>query len=110
MSSPSSSVSPSVLGFLGDAISYIPQGAPFAYLVATVLVGLGLTIASLIPASRPEQIADNSPPSASPTIEPEIASVGRITGMVDCCWADSSLQGSGGRVSAWAASMPWPPA
>ena len=61
-----------------------------------MLVSLGLAIASLIPASRPEQLADNSPPSASPTIEPEIESVGRITGMVDCRWAESSVQAGGG--------------
>ena len=57
---------------------------PLAYLVATVMTGLGLLIGSLIHVSHPEQVARNSVPAV--VVEPKAEIVGRITGMVDCKW------------------------
>ena len=74
---------------LHNTLGYFSDGMPLAYLIATVLTGLGLLIGSLIPVSHPEQIARNSvPPSV--VVEPKVDYVGRITGMVDCKRAGDS--------------------
>ena len=65
-----------------------PEGMPLAYLVATVVTGLGLLIASHVYVSRPEQVARTSVPAA--VVEPKAEMVGRITGMVDCKWNGGS--------------------
>ena len=66
--------------------SFLSKGMPLAYLVATVVTGLGILIASHVYVSRPEQVARSSVPA----IVAEPASVGRITGMVDCKWNGGS--------------------
>ena len=71
---------------LHGTVGYFPEGMPLAYLVATVMTGLGLLIGSLIPVSHPEQVARQSAPLPSP-LSPLPSVVGRITGMVDCKWA-----------------------
>ena len=99
-------VSPS-LGFLGSAfhgtVGYFSQEVPFACLIATVLCGLGLLIGSLITVSRDVEIARESvPPVAEPPAFEKIEYVGRITGTVDCRWAE----GLGFRVQeSWAANL-----
>ena len=55
---------------------------PLAYLIATVVTGLGLLIGSHIYVSYPVQVARISVPSV--VAEPKAVYVGRITGMVDC--------------------------
>ena len=69
-------------------IGYFSEGMPLAYLMATVITGLGLLIGSLIHVSSPEQVARNSVPSV--VVEPKADMVGRITGMVDCKWAGTA--------------------
>ena len=70
---------------------------PLAYLLATVITGLGLLIGSLIHVSHPEQIARNS---VTPVVVEPKAFVGRITGMVDCKWEKegSGIRGQGVRI------------
>ena len=85
------------LAFLGGSIShstvgYTPQAWSLAYLAAAVLLGIGLLIGSLIHVSRLEQVANNSLPSAPPVPDAKVESVGRITGMVDCVWADRTTE------------------
>ena len=93
-----SSVRPVVspLGFLTTTlhatIGSFPEGMPLAYLIATVVTGLGLLIGSLIHVSEPEQIAHTSVPVIA---GPKAEYVGRITEMVDCHWENEA--GGGGR-------------
>ena len=68
-----------------NTLAYFSDGMPLAYLLATVITGLGLLIGSLIPASHPEQVALVSSLVVEPTL------VGRITGMVDCKIGDSRV-------------------
>ena len=79
-------------GFLAatfhGAVGYFSSGWSVAYLVATAIFGVGLLIGSLMPVSRPQQIARQSVPLPSPA-HPFPSSVGRITGMVDCRWMEN---------------------
>ena len=68
-------------------IGFFSQELPFSLLIAAVLTGLGLWIASLVYVSSPEKIAKNSLPTAT-IVDPTMEVVGKITGMVDCNWAD----------------------
>ena len=61
---------------------YFAEGMPLAYLLATVITGLGLLIGSLVPVSHPEQVARSAAPAS--VVEPKAELVGRITGTVDC--------------------------
>ena len=95
--------SPPVLGFLGNTIhgtvSYFSSGWPVAYLVATVIFGIGLLIGSIVPVSQPAQVARQSSVPNRVVAEPKTELVGRITGMVDCRFdqrseiSDSKTQG-----------------
>ena len=63
---------------------------PLAYLIATVVTGLGLLVGSVIHVAGPTEVARQSaslpsPHSALPSV------VGRITGMVDCKWEKKGL-------------------
>ena len=76
---------------LHDTIGYFPEGMPLAYLIATVITGLGVLIASHVYMSRPEQVARQSAPLPSPS-PPLPSVVGRITGMADCQWKKGGLE------------------
>jgi hypothetical protein len=85
-----SSVSPpSFTPFLSNTFhgtaGWFSSGWPVAYLIATVVVGIGMLIGSLVHVSDLPQVARQSapPPSFLPSV------VGRITGMVDCQWVQS---------------------
>jgi hypothetical protein len=60
-----------------------------AYLIATVVVGIGLWIGSITPAFYPQQIAKRSSSTRGieSVLEPQVASVGRATAIADCQWA-----------------------
>ena len=75
---------------LHATVNYFSPGWPLAYLVGTVIVAIGLLIGSLIPVSQPVQVAAHSALPSRLIPEPEEELVGRITGMVDCKWADPS--------------------
>ena len=81
-------------GFLGNAlhgtVGYFSSGWPVAYLIATVIFGVGLLIGSHIYVSQPEQVARQSSLPSRMDAEAKIEPVGRITGMVDCAWEQSS--------------------
>jgi hypothetical protein len=98
----SPALSPRLLdGLWRGSVGYSSSGWPVAYLLATVILGMGLLIGSLVPAFRPQQIAKQSVPLPSPLASrPSV--VGRITGMVDCVWqpgAEVRGQGPGEAVS-----------
>ena len=58
---------------LHGTLGYFPEGMPLAYLLATVMTGLGLLIGSLVHVSRPEQVASQFV-CASVVAEPNIGS------------------------------------
>ncbi len=80
--------------FLGSAIhgmiGYLPEGMPFACLVATIVLGVGILAASLIHVSHAVNNAEQMPSVVKNTLTPtsKTEKVGQITGMVDCQWAD----------------------
>jgi hypothetical protein len=87
-------VAPSLLPLfsttLSDPVAYF-SGWPVAYVVATVLLAAGLIAAHLTPKSYPVQTVQRSLPTRGRSLPgPEMQSVGRITGMVDCRFAAGS--------------------
>ncbi|MBE3038338.1 MAG: hypothetical protein IMZ62_05960, partial [Chloroflexi bacterium] len=71
-------------------------------MIALLVIGVGLLIARAWNLPSSPEIAQFSLPPAEVVIEPEIAYVGRITGMVDC----RLEEGSGFRVQgSWAANQ-----
>ena len=92
---PASKAAFPVLSVLDNAVhgtaGYLAQGWPLSYLVALLIVGVGLTIGSLVHVSLPDAIANRSfsgVHSSSPSVNAEALArtkaVGWITGMVDC--------------------------
>ena len=82
-----------------DPVGHFSSGWPVAYLIATVIFGVALTIAALVHVSHPGQQKQFATQSANPqSLIPNPSTVvGRITGMVDCVWEGSGhrVQGSG---------------
>ena len=76
---------------LHGTVGYFSSGWPVAYLVATVIFGIGLLIGSLVPVSQPAQVARQSSVPSRAVAEPKTELVGRITGMVDCKWAGAAF-------------------
>ena len=76
---------------LHGTFGYFSSGWPVAYLIATVIFGLGLLIGSVVHVSEPAQVARQSSVPSRVDAEPKMESVGRITGMVDCKWAGAAL-------------------
>jgi hypothetical protein len=64
-------------------VGFFSSDWSLAYLVATLIFGIGLLIGSVVYVSHPTQVARDSSPSA---VAPKIEFVGRITGMVGCKW------------------------
>jgi hypothetical protein len=65
---------------------------PVAYLIASVIFAIGLVIGGMIHVSQSTQNPNRSPSVATqglPEPSPQMDSVGRITGMVDCAWEGS---------------------
>jgi hypothetical protein len=90
--------SPPIRSMLG----FFSASWPMAYLVATVIVGLGIAIAGVVCVSDPTYIATHPQPviKQQRTVGLTEELVGRITGMVDCQWVDGSMAAiNGQRVS-----------
>ena len=88
-------VAPSRFSFhsFQDAFGYVSTGWPIAYLIATFVVSVGITIAAVTHISDPGKPAKTSA-TASDTPAPDLPSpavsvVGRITGMSDCVFENS---------------------
>jgi hypothetical protein len=73
-----------------SSVGFFSSGWPMAYLVATVIVGLGIAIAGVVCVSPPTDIAGHPQPTIAQqrTVVQKAEIVGRITGMVDCKWDD----------------------
>ena len=66
---------------------------PMAYLIATVVMAIGLTIAAVTRVSQPDGTfvqssgsPERNPKSPSLNYSPKATIVGRISGLVDCAW------------------------
>jgi hypothetical protein len=99
---PSLSADRPIVAFLDaegpGTVWYFSSGWPVAYLVATVIVGLGLLVGALVHVSTPVQVVHKSIPNPSilaPSPSPQ-PFVGRITGMVDCQWSDPATEAFNG--------------
>ena len=87
------SLAPAVPGNLWHgAVGYFSSGWPLAYLIATVVFGIGLLVGSHVYVSQPAQVARQSVPLPS-SLSPVPLVVGRITAMVDCQWVRSPEPG-----------------
>jgi hypothetical protein len=94
---PPAAVVPLVSAALPSTFGYLSSGWPVAYLVATVVLGIGLAIAAITHVSQPVQIVQRHLPSTfgrgaggegGRTADAVQSSViGQITGMVDCNFA-----------------------
>jgi hypothetical protein len=75
-----------------NTLGYFSSGWPVAYLVATVIFGIGLAIGAYTYVSHPGKsvVSRSNPESLIPNPSPKAPSVGQITGMDDCQWADSN--------------------
>lgn len=78
-------------GVWPSTVCFFSQGMPLAYLLAAVICGIGFLVGSLVHVSTPVQVVREAVPS--PSLPAQRSStgmqfVGRITGMVDCRWAD----------------------
>jgi hypothetical protein len=73
-------------GIWPSATGYFSSGWPVAYMVAMVVFGIGLAIGALVHVSQPLYVAAKGPLILN---APKMESVGRITGAVDCVWADA---------------------
>ena len=74
--------------------TYLTSGWPMAYLVATIIVGIGVAIAGIVCVSQPMHITAHSRPvtQKQQAVAPKTEIVGRITGMVDCRWVDRNTK------------------
>ena len=72
--------------------SYLPESWLVAYLIATVIFGIAGLIGAFTYVSHHTQVAERLPGFTRKHVatEPQMESVGQITGMVDCQWADKS--------------------
>ena len=80
-------------GHFSRATGYL-VGWPVAYLAATVIFGIGLLIGTIAHVSQPVQTVIQSLPGTKHHLSPALTvkSVGQITGMVDCRWADPATE------------------
>lgn len=81
---------------------FAPGGMLFSYGVSAMVVAVGLLVAWTATISQHhemiardaavETIAETKPADAASEPEPEMRFVGRITGMIDCHWADPATE------------------
>jgi hypothetical protein len=82
------------LSYFGSAIQNtfapISSGWPMAYLIATLVVGIGMLVGAFTYISQPVHVANRIRPAIQESTTPfqtrERVTVGRITGMADCRW------------------------
>ena len=83
-------------GFLSlpATLGYLSSGWPMAYLVAMVIMGIGLAVMAVVHVSHPMKIATHSQSvmEQQRTVAPKAEIVGRITGIIDCKWDDPDTQ------------------
>ncbi len=79
--------SPSLLGSMwSSSLAYVSSGWPVAYLIATLIFGLGVLVGSFVYVSQPATIAGRHHVRPSSPSTP--SAVGRVVNMVDCEWQE----------------------
>ena len=71
-------------GFPATA-GYLSSGWPMAYLIASVVVGIGIAIASVTHVSDPGLVVQKTDSLPAP-LSHALSVVGRVTSMIDCVW------------------------
>lgn len=73
---------------LHGTFGYLSSGWPMAYLMAAVIMGIGLAIAAVVCVSRPTMVVEHLKPTMEKfsRLAPQAELVGRITGKMDCVW------------------------
>jgi hypothetical protein len=76
-----------------SGVGSFSSGWPLAYLIATVVVAVGLLVSAWIPTSRSVTIAHGLNPAVNDRAlhKSNTRRGGRITGMVDCRWAEDGV-------------------
>jgi hypothetical protein len=86
---------------LRNTTGYLVSGWPVAYLVATVIFGIGLIVGALVQVSQPVPYVGprglGEAPSHQSSIPNSSSIIARVTGMVDCVWEGSGFRVHGGR-------------
>ena len=76
---------------LHGTFGYFSDGMPLAYLLATVVTGLGLLIGSMIHVSQSSTYDEGLATSGARGAERKVECVGRVTGTaLDCVWSAGS--------------------
>jgi hypothetical protein len=82
-------------------VGYLSSGWPMAYLIATVILGIGLAVGTIVHVSHRVQFTRSSSPPNERRSESVagMRCVGRVTRMANCRWADiDTLAVQGSRV------------
>ena len=81
-------------GGMQGSFGYFSSGWPVAYLVATVIFGIGALIGAVVHVSPPASVVRQ--PVPVPSTPPQLpCEVGRITAMGECVWEGSGFRGQG---------------
>jgi hypothetical protein len=86
---------PSVANY--SVTGYFASGWPVAYLLATVIFGVGLLVGAIVHVSPPNPLATQPVPGSSLPVAPIPSKgelVGRISGMADCQWTADGAKSS----------------
>lgn len=97
-SPPPLSSMPAALVPLCNAAGFFSSGWPAAYLMATVILGIGILVSAVTYTSPPQPIAlQPSLPAENLVVsQSQPKSVGRITGMIDGTWDDPATKVANG--------------
>ena len=77
---------------LSNSFGLMASGWPVAYLLAAVILGVGLMVGSLVRVSHSDRVAVAPQPMSPSVASPTSEIVGRVTGMVDCVWEERGQQ------------------
>jgi hypothetical protein len=77
-------------GLWPGTVGVFSSGWPLAYLIAAVVLSIGMLVGAFTHVSQPVQVAGTNSAPALPLNEPP-ADVGRVAAMADCRWATAGV-------------------
>jgi hypothetical protein len=77
-------------GLWPGTVGFFSSGWPLAYLIAAVVLSIGMLVGAFTHVSQPVQVAGTDSAPALPLNEPP-ADVGRVAAMADCRWATAGV-------------------